>query len=147
MSGSAIDRMIRRLVLAIALVAIWLGVLGWAAGMHWNTPLVPGASRTFSGSEFRARIGAAQQTGQALQVKTLPADGTALQSVMLGGLHATDTPVLRYRIANFPQTLELALVFRRGDAPEDVQTISLPAPGIGENTVDLGSLAEWRGEI
>ena len=147
MSGSTIGRMIRRLVLAITLVAIWLGVLGWNAGLHWNTPLVPGASHAFFGSEFHARIGAAQRTGQALQVKMLAADGTALQSVMLGGLRAADTPVLRYRIANFPRTLELALVFRRGDAPEDVQTISLPAPGVGENAVDLSSLAEWRGEI
>ncbi|TLY51320.1 MAG: hypothetical protein E6K53_07860, partial [Gammaproteobacteria bacterium] len=137
--------MIRRVAFAIALVAIWLGVFGWAAGLRWNTPLAPRAHLALAGYDFHARFGSAERMGERLQVKTLGDDGTGLQTAMLARIAATDVPILRCRIANFPRTLELAVVFRRADAPDDVQTISLPSPGSGETVVDLSSFAEWRG--
>ncbi len=139
--------MIWRGVFVLALVAIWFGVLGWAEGLRWNTPLAPRAQQALAGYDFHARFGSAQAAGEALSVSQLGDDGTGLQTATLTRLRAADFPILRYRITDFPRTLELAVVFRRSDAPDDVQTISLPSPGRGEAVVDLSSLAEWRGEI
>ena len=139
--------MIRRIVFSIVIVAIWLGVLGWSAGLSWHAPLVPRERLALAGYDFHARFGSADKAGERLQVKALGDDGTGLQTAMLTHINAADFPILRYRIANFPRTLELAVVFRRSDAADDVQTISLPSPGNGEAAVDLSSFAEWRGEI
>lgn len=139
--------MIRRVVFFIALVAVWLGVLGWSAGLNWRAPLLPHERLALAGYDFHARVGSAERAGERLQIKTLGEDGTGLQTAMLTHVRAADFPILRYRIANFPHTLELGVVFRRSDAADDVQTISLPSPGSGEAVVDLSSFAEWHGEI
>lgn len=139
--------MIRRSFFAVILIAIWLGVLAWDAGLSWRTPLVPRLHQALAGYDFHARFGSADRAGEGLQVRALGEDGTGLQTAMTVHFVAADVPILRYRIADFPRTLELAVVFRRSDAPEDVQTISLPSPGSAEAVVDLSSLAEWRGEI
>jgi len=139
--------MIRRIGFAVVLVAIWLGVLGWAAGLGWYTPLSPRAHQSLAGYDLHARFGRAVAAGEALSVRELGEDGTGLQTATSLRLDAVQLPILRYRIANFPHTLELAVVFRRSDAPDDVQTISLPSPGNGEAVVDLSSFAEWRGTI
>jgi hypothetical protein len=55
--------------------------------------------------------------------------------------------ILRYRMRGFPNTLELALMFRRTDSADDVQTISLPSPSDGEVAVDLAAVPDWQGEI
>jgi hypothetical protein len=67
--------------------------------------------------------------------------------VTLGGIRAGDYPFLSYRFEDFPRTLELSLVFRRADSPQDVHSITIPWPGAGWRTVDLRRLPEWRGEI
>lgn len=139
--------MIRRAIFAVVLIVIWLGVLGWAVDMRWNTPLVPRAQRSLAGYDFQARFGSGTKAGEAFSVDKLGEDGTGLQTAMPTKFDAAELPILRYRIANFPRTLELAVVFRRNDAPEDVQTISLPSPGGSEAVVDLSSFSEWHGEI
>jgi len=80
-------------------------------------------------------------------VSALAADGTGLQTVPLARVRAADVPVLCYSLADFPDTLELSLVFRRADAPDDLGTVSIPAPGSGVACVDLSTYADWRGEI
>jgi hypothetical protein len=139
--------MIRRIAFALILVMIWLGLLGWAAGLSWRAPLVPSARQALPGYDLHARFGRAERVGESLQVTALGEDGTGLQTAMTNRFVAANFPILRYRIENFPRTLELAVVFRRSDTPDDVQTISLPSPGSSDATVDLSSYPEWRGEI
>jgi hypothetical protein len=139
--------MIRRVVLFIVLLAIWLGVLGWAAGVPWNAPIWAREHVQLDSANFHLQGGSGSNEANGLVVTALAVDGTSLQTAPLDRLRAQDFPVLRYRIADFPEKLELSLVFRRADAPTDVQTISIPAPGIGTTSVDLAALADWRGEI
>lgn len=139
--------MIRRIACAIVLALVWILVLGWAAGLSWNTPLQPARSKTLAGDAFRVVLGAGVQDEGALRIGAVGDDGNALQSIALDGIRAADYPILRYRFEGFPRTLELSLVFRRADAPQDVHSITIPWPGAGARTVDLRKLPEWRGEI
>jgi hypothetical protein len=139
--------MIRRVVLALCLVGVWLAVLGWAAGLSWRTPLAPREHIALGGQDFRIQLGSGERDGDRLRVRALAADGTGVQTAPLAHLRAQDFSVLRYRIEDFPKTLELSLVFRRADAPDDLQAITLPAPRRGDTAVDLSSFAEWQGSI
>lgn len=139
--------MIRRIACAIVLALVWILVLGWAAGLSWNTPLQPVRSKTLAGDTFRVVLGAGVQDESTLRVGAVGDDGNALQSIALDGIRAADYPILRYRFEDFPRTLELSLVFRRADSPQDVHSITIPWPGAGARTVDLRKLPEWRGEI
>jgi hypothetical protein len=138
---------IRRLGCAVALALVWIAVLGWAAGLSWRTPLRPALTSSLAGETFRVVLGAGVQDDGALRVGAVGGDGNALQSVTLGGIRAGDYPFLSYRFEDFPRTLELSLVFRRADSPQDVHSITIPWPGTGWRTVDLRRLPEWRGEI
>jgi hypothetical protein len=139
--------MTRRLVLIPVLLAIWTSLCAWAAGVPWNAPLTSRESLSLGGRDFHVRFGKGDNEPSGLVVQALGEDGTGLQTARVARLPAKDYPILRYRVADFPDMLELALVFRRSDAPDDVQTISLPAPGRGEVAVDLSRFAEWHGEI
>lgn len=139
--------MIRSAAFALALLAIWLVVLLSAAGVSVRAPLRPAAELAVAGRDFQVRSGAGSVREAGLDVTALGADGTGLQTANLKNISAEQLPILRYRISNFPKTLELALVFRRADEPADVQSISLPAPLFSEGTVDLGTIPGWRGEI
>jgi hypothetical protein len=139
--------MTRRLACAMAIAAIWILVLGWAAGLGWNTPLLPAARMALPARDFHVVMGAGVEDGEALQVGAVGGDGNALQAIRIAALRAQDFPILRYRFDDFPRTLELSLIFRRADAPDDVQAVTVPWPGDGWRTVDLRSVAEWRGEI
>ena len=140
--------MMRTVAAAVAVVVLWVLVLGTVAGIPWSAPLWPGARLDWPGSDFRPVIGAGVEDGTALGIGGTASDGNALQSVALDRVHAAAMPVLSYRFEDFPRTLELALVFRRADAPEDVQTVVLPWPESGSAAVDLRSASSaWRGEI
>lgn len=138
----------RNLLVAVALITVWLLVLGTAAGVPWSAPLLPRAMIGLNGQDFRPLVGAGVEDGTALGVGAIATDGYALQTTSLDHLRAADLPVLRYHFEDFPRTLELVLVFRRADAPDDVQTVALPWPGDGRVTVDLHAATEaWHGEI
>jgi hypothetical protein len=139
--------MIRRSVFAIALIVIWLAVCLIAVGIPWSAPWSPSAQLTIGGRNLLMRSGKGNHDAEGLIVSALGDDNTALQTATLGRLRSEQTPILRYHIRDFPRTLELALVFRQTDAPDDVQTISLPAPVSPESAVDLSMLPNWRGEI
>jgi len=138
---------IRRVVCVIVIGIIWVCALGWAAGMRWNTPLWPAQKIVLPAREFHVVMGAGAEDGDALQVGAVGGDGNALQSTRITPVVAQDLPILRYRFQDFPRTLELSLVFRRADTPDDVQVITIPWPGEGWRTVDLRNVPEWRGEI
>jgi hypothetical protein len=137
----------RRALAAAAILIAWLLVLGAAAGIPWSAPLSPRQVITLKGSDFRPVIGAAIEDGTALGVGGTARDGNALQSVTLESVHAADFPILGYGFEDFPRTLELSLVFRRADAPGDVQAVLLPWPGDGVRSVDLSSFPAWHGDI
>ncbi len=138
----------RSLLLAVALIAVWLLVLGTAAGVPWSAPMSARATLALNGQDFRPLVGAGVEDGTALGIGAIATDGYALQTTSLEHLRAAEMPVLRYQFEDFPRTLELVLVFRRADAPDDVQTVALPWPGDGGVTFDLRTATEaWRGEI
>jgi hypothetical protein len=139
--------MIRRILCAVAVAMIWICAFGWAAGLRWNSPLWPAQRLGLAARDFHTIMGAGVEDGDALQVGAIGDDGNALQALRLGPVAARDLPILRYRFHDFPRTLELSLLFRRADAPEDAQVITIPWPGESWRTVDLRNVPEWRGDI
>jgi hypothetical protein len=132
---------------AVALGMVWLSLLLWAAGIDPREPFVPARTHSLPGSRYRAVFGKAAPDGQRLQVTSAADDYSALQATAVPDLAAADFPILHYAFAGFPRTLELSLVFRTSDAPDDVQAISLPAPTDGAATIDLSRMPAWRGTI
>ena len=139
--------MIRRWYCVVVVAMIWILLFGWAAGLRWNTQLLPQQRLTLDASDFHVVMGAGVEDGSALRVGAIGDDGNALQAIPLQHLHAEDFSLLRYRFDGFPRTLELSLVFRSADAPDDVQDVTLPWPGDGWRSVDLRGIAAWRGDI
>lgn len=137
----------RGLACAVAIAAIWILVFAVAANLRWNTPLWPHDRLALTAHDFRVVMGAGVEDGENLRIGAIGEDGNALQVVNVDSVRAQDLPILRYRFDDFPRTLELSLVFRRADAPDDVQAITVPWPGAGWTTVDLRNVPEWRGDI
>ena len=131
----------------VALLATWAGLLLWAGGVDLRAPFTPEAERVLAGDDFHAVFGSASPHDGTLHVDAAAEDFSALQAAALPHILAADFPVLRYRFGDFPRTLELSLVFRTAERPDDVQTISLPWPGAGTSTFDLSSVPAWRGRI
>jgi hypothetical protein len=137
----------RRVAFALAVLAGWLIIVLWAAGVRWSSPISPAERHEFAGKDFIVVFGSGAADAERLRVESAGADYTSLQSLALNGLDAADFPVLRYRFADFPRTLELSLVFRTADDPGDVHTIALPWPGTATGTFDLGKVPAWQGRI
>jgi hypothetical protein len=131
----------------VALAASWLLLLLWAADVDWHAPLAPSVERSFPGSDFRPVFGTGGAQGDQFRAAAAAEDFSALQSVAIADAAAEDFSTLRYRFAGFPRTLELSLVFRTAEHPDDVQTISLPWPGSGVSSFDLSGIAAWKGTI
>ncbi|MFC4822356.1 hypothetical protein [Dokdonella ginsengisoli] len=131
----------------VATAASWLLLVLWAAGAGWSTPPAPQLTREFAGREFQPVFGTAAAQDDRLQVTAAAEDYSALQSTALANVAGEELPILRYRFENFPRTLELTLVFRTAEQPDDVQTIALPWPGSGEASFDLSRIEAWRGTI
>ncbi|HEY6985633.1 MAG TPA: hypothetical protein VH375_06100 [Rhodanobacteraceae bacterium] len=136
----------RRVGLALALLAGWTILLLWAARIDPSSPFVPAEQRGFPGDDFSAVFGSGTADKDRLQVTATSSDFTGLQSLHPSDIDADRFPTLRYRFSGFPHTLELSLVFRAADNPEDV-AISLPWPGNAMRTFDLSQIPEWRGQI
>lgn len=137
----------RRVLFAVAVAASGCVLLLWAAGIDWRAPFTPDAERHVVGAEFRAVFGGGTVQAGRLHVESTGEDYSALQSAALPDVPARDFPILRYRFADFPRTLELSLMFRTAEHPDDVQTVSLPWPGEGVATFDLSRVASWQGTI
>lgn len=139
--------MTRRVICAALVLAIWVIVLGWEAGVHWHTPIFPHDRLNLPASRFRVVMGAGVEDEQALRVGSVGDRGNALQSMPLGHIRAARYTTLRYRFDGFPRTLELSLIFRRADTPGDVQVATIPWPGDGWTSVDLRRIPGWHGKI
>lgn len=138
--------MIRRLGCVLALIAIWLLVIGSAAHVPWRAPLQPQQRLAFNASEFHVVMGAGSEDGASLRVGAVGEDGSALQTALLAHVRAEDYSTLRYRFDGFPRTLELSLVFRRA-GEDDVRTVTVPWPADGWRSLDLDKVPGWQGEI
>ncbi len=139
--------MMRRIGCALVVAAIWIVLFGLVTGSTWNTPLLPRARAVLDAHDFHVVMGAGVEDGSMLRIGAVGDDGSALQSVSLDHLRARDFSTLRYRFDAFPQTLEMAMIFRRADAPDDVQVVTLPWPDNGWCSVDLRKVPGWQGEI
>jgi hypothetical protein len=138
---------IRLLLCAAALLGIGVLVLAAAARLDLRSPLLPSQRVLLPAREFHVVLGAGVEEADALHIAVVGNDGDALQTASLDHVRAEEFPVLRYRFADFPRTLELSLVFRRADAPQDVQVVTIPWPGDGWTTLDLRAVPAWHGEI
>ncbi len=130
-----------------AVLASWIALLLWAAQVDWRSPLSATTQRTFHGAEFHAVFGSATEQGSQLHVGAADKEFSALQSVKPQGVEAADFSTLRYRFKNFPRTLELSLVFRTEQEPNDVHSVALPWPGAGVSSVDVSRIPGWHGTI
>lgn len=136
-----------RFALAVALVGAFVAVLlGWNAGVDWRSPWQPSQRIAMRGADFRVVMGGGAQDEDRLRIGAVGEERTALQSSARSDIEAAAYPLLRYRFEHFPRTLELSLVFRRADQPDDVHVVSLPWPS-GLAAFDLRSIPEWRGRI
>ena len=137
----------RRVVVALAILASWIVLLLWAARIEIASPFFPATTRTMYGMELTPVFGTASKDDAGrLRVTSTGEDYTGLQSKRLSDIDADAFTTLRYRFADFPRTLELSLIFRTADDPDDV-AISLPWPGETTQTFDLSRIPEWRGRI
>ncbi len=130
-----------------AVLASWFVLLLWAAGADWRAPPLPAHERVFPGSRFSAAFGKAEPEQNVLLVTADADDHSSLQRTSLPELEAAEFSLLRYRFRNFPQTLELALMFRSAENPDEVETIALPWPGAGSAAVDLSRIPSWHGRV
>ncbi len=137
----------RRAAFGLILLLAWGWLVGWAAHLPWSAPFLPGRQLNLAGADFHVVIGAGALDDQVLKIGSAGAESNALQSIELKRISAADFPILRYRFADFPRAMELSLVYRRADFPDDVQIVALPWPGSDAASYDLSSVADWRGEI
>lgn len=139
--------MIRRLVLIPVLLAIWVMLFAWAAGVPWGAPWSASEHLALSARDLQIQYGEGDNVPEGLAIRAFGDNNTGLQTAKLAHVRAERYPILRYRIAGFSDKLELALVFRRADTKDDVHTVSLPTPREEEMVVDLTRFDEWRDEI
>jgi hypothetical protein len=136
----------RRSAFVLALLAGWTVLVLIAARVDVSAPFAAAEQRAFRGNDFTAVFGTASVVDDRLEVSA-PGEGfTSLQSLHPPDIDAEQFPTLRYRFADFPRTLELSLVIRTADAPDDI-AIALPWPGNRVQTFDLSRVPEWRGRI
>lgn len=139
---------LRPLALTALLPLVWVALLAWAAHVPPGVPFQPAQRLHGAGADFHVVSGTAAIGGRRLYVTAAGAEHTAAQALAFAdGIAAGDFPVLRYRLGAFPRTHELSFMFRRADAPDDVQTLTLPPAGAHPAYFDLSGVAAWHGRI
>lgn len=137
----------RRLLYAVLVLLAWAVVLVLLVPVPVTAPLQPERIEKLDGGSFIPVLGRSQVGERGLGIRSMDVDEGALQVRPLPGLQAGDFQVLRYRFEEFPRNLELVLVFRTREHPEDVQAVTIPTVVSGTGTVDLTAIDAWRGEI
>lgn len=140
-----------RIALLVAVVLLWwLFLLVSAARVPAHAPLQPELRLRHAGSDFAviAGAGAGIEGDRLLNIAAIGDQRMAVQSLKFAQpIDAGSLPLLRYRWQAFPRTLELSFMFRRADAPADVQTVTLPPAGGFPAYFDLADIPAWRGRI
>ncbi|RYD15335.1 MAG: hypothetical protein EOP90_08030 [Lysobacteraceae bacterium] len=149
-SESRRPRLLRgALWIATSLVG-WLLLLVLAAGSPLHGPLQPERRLRHAGSDFTviAGAGAGIEGDRLLNIAAIGSGRMGVQSLKFEPpIDASAFRLLRYRWQAFPRTLELSFMFRRSDAPGDVQTITLPPAGRFPAYFDLSDVPAWDGSI
>ena len=136
--------------LVVLLILLWTCLLLGAAAIPPGAAVQPSQRLRHAGADFEVVAGASAGIvgDRLLNIASIGRDHVAVQALTLvTPIDARDFPVLRYRWQRFPHTLELAFMFRRADAPEDVQIITLPPAGRYPAYFDLGDIPGWQGRI
>lgn len=129
------------------LIAAAAALLAWliaVPGPLW--PPAPAQSEELAPAKMQAVFGTASADGDALSVTGADRD-SALQVLPGLQIDASSLTVLRYRAEDFPSTLELVLVWRTAEEPQETRSATLPAPGRGTRAFDLSTLKHWRGTV
>jgi hypothetical protein len=135
--------------LATSFAGWWL-LLVLVAGASLQGPLQPERRLRHAGSEFTviAGAGAGIEGDRLLNIAAIGSGRMGVQSLTFERpIDAREFTLLRYRWQAFPRTLELSFMFRRTDAPGDVQTITLPPAGRFPAYFDLSDVPAWDGRI
>lgn len=133
-------------ILIALLVLGWLLLIGLFAEVSPLQPPWPQQRNAMPGASFAAVRGG-QVDDDALLIDTPDENYGALliRSVALDD--AAQWPVLRYEFEGLAPALEINLVYRRADSPQDVRTLVLTRPRNGVGTIDLSREKEWTGQI
>ncbi len=129
-------------VAAVGAVLVWLVAL---PGPAW--PLLPDYAEDLDPGAMTAVYGQAGPAADGSLFVTGTYRDTALQVLPGLKLDADRLRVLRYSARDFPATLELAITWRLDDDPLQSHIATLPAPGDGVRSFDLGRLPQWRGTV
>jgi hypothetical protein len=141
---------LRMALLAALVLSCWLLLLVIAARVAVDAPLQPGQRLRHAGADFVviAGAGAGIEGDRLLNIAAIGDQRMAVQSLTFAQpIDADAWRLLRYRWQSFPRTLELSFMFRRADAPADVQTVTLPPAGRFPAYFDLAEVPAWRGRI
>jgi hypothetical protein len=137
--------MTRARALVAALAAALLTWLLALPGPAW--PWLPADVQDLDPGAMTAVYGQAGPAADGSLFVTGTHRDTALQVLPGLALDAGRLKVLRYSARDFPATLELALTWRRADDPLHSHIATLPAPGQGVRSFDLGQLPDWHGTV
>lgn len=138
---------IRNAATALALLAFWALLLGWAAQVKPTQPFSSPHTLQLPVAKITSVFGVAEQRADGLRISALGARALGLQTWPVGTLKASDYGVLRYQFKNLPRYFGVDLIVRTAEHPRDVASITLPWPGKRAGTIDLARLAQWRGTI
>lgn len=133
-------------VLIALLVLGWLLLIGLFAEVSPLQSPWPQQRNAMPGASFAAVRGG-QVDDDALLIDTPDENYGALLIRSVDLDDATQWPVLRYEFEGLAPPLELNLVYRRADSPQDVRTLVLTRPRGGSGTIDLSREKEWLGQI
>lgn len=133
----------------LALAWLWL-ILLLALPLSRDLPWSPAQRLAWHGKDFNLVIGQGGQNGDdstALLIEGMRPSEGAVQTLFIRDVDTARYPMLRYRFAGFPGTLELSFFFRRAGEGEELQIITVPVPRSGTGTVDLAALEAWQGQV
>lgn len=135
--------------IAFSLLSLaWLWLLALLAvpltpGLPWS----PAEKLSWQGGDFNLVIGSGGENAGALQVQGMRPSEGAVQTLFIRNVDTARYPILRYRFADFPGTLELSFFFRRAGEGEDIRITTVPTPGSGIVTVNLAGLDGWQDQV
>ena len=130
----------------LSLAGLWL-FLFLAVPLTPGLPWSPAHTLSWQGKDFNLVIGRGGEIGNALRVEGMRPSEGAVQTLFIRDVDTARYPILHYRFADYPGTLELSLFFRRAGEGEDIQIMTVPTPGTGAATLNLAALESWRDQV
>ncbi|MDN5923908.1 MAG: hypothetical protein L0H70_02785, partial [Xanthomonadales bacterium] len=139
--------LIRSVIAAFALLVFWLLLLGWAAQVSPGQSWSPVHALQLSGAKVHTVFGVAERDADGLSISALGAQSLGLQTWRVPALQASDYGVLLYKFKGLPRNLDVDLIIRTAEHPQDVISVRLPWPGEHSGAINLASEPQWQGTI